>query len=269
LLGLNNPAITPDMRAIADAAKPKESPVGDASAKQYNDSILRELNVNPKTAQKAVPPEYQVNATDNDAQAKEKMQRAKDLVGGATGQQHISIDLGNQSKKGTAEDIKARQEIAKIYGDPMSSAERYNVMTDSLDKALKNHDQQAMLNLLTNHIGMTMGLQKGARITQAILQEAQKSQPWLASMKAKFDQDGYLSGVTLGPEQMHSMVDLARGRFSQDVVKARSLAKYAGAEDDGPERTPSLSTMHYYLDQAGNNVQKAKQLASEDGWSVK
>jgi hypothetical protein len=197
---------------------------------------------------------------------------AKELAGqlnNATGktQAGVKIDLG-QDKGNKSENIKARQEIAKIYADPMASAERYNVMTDSLDAALKNHDQQAMLNLLTNHIGMTMGLQKGARITQAILQEAQQSQPWLANVKAKFDKDGYLSGVTLGPAQMKSMVNLARGRFSQDVVKARSLAKYAGAEDDGPDRIPSTSTMHYYLDQAGNDVPKAKQLAAQDGWTV-
>jgi hypothetical protein len=197
---------------------------------------------------------------------------AKELAGqlnNATGktQAGVKIDLG-QDKGSKSENIKARQEVAKIYADPMASAERYNVMTDSLDAALKNHDQQAMLNLLTNHIGMTMGLQKGARITQAILQEAQQSQPWLANVKAKFDKDGYLSGVTLGPEQMKSMVNLARGRFSQDVVKARSLAKYAGAEDDGPDRIPSTSTMHYYLDQARNDVPKAKQLAGQDGWTV-
>jgi len=197
---------------------------------------------------------------------------AKELAGqlnNATGktQAGVKIDLG-QDKGSKSENIKARQEVAKIYADPMASAERYNVMTDSLDAALKNHDQQAMLNLLTNHIGMTMGLQKGARITQAILQEAQQSQAWLANVKAKFDKDGYLSGVTLGPEQMKSMFNLARGRFSQDAVKARSLAKYAGAEDDGPDRIPSTSTMHCYLDQARNDVPKAKQLAAQDGWTV-
>ena len=79
-----------------EGAKPNEKPVGDASAKQYNDSILRELNINPKTQVKAVPPEYQVNAGDTDAQAKEKLQRAKDLVSGATGQQKIIVGEGNQ-----------------------------------------------------------------------------------------------------------------------------------------------------------------------------
>ncbi len=202
----------------------------------------------------------------SDADAKEVATQLNNATGKT--QAGVKIDLG-EGKAGKAEDTKLRTEVGKIYADPMASAERYNVMTDSLDKAINNHDQQAMLNLLTNHIGMTMGLQKGARITQAILNEAQKSQPWLANIKAKFDGDGYLSGVTLGPQQMKSMVDLGRGRFREDVVKARNLAKYAGAEDDGPERTPSTSTMHYYLDQTGNDVTKAKELAKEDGWTVK
>ncbi len=175
----------------------------------------------------------------------------------------------NEQHKSKAEDVKARQEISKIYQPVSDSAERYNVMTQNLRDGVQNHDQQAMLSLLANHIGMTMGLQKGARITQAILDEAQKSLPFLQGVKAKFDSDGYLSGVTLSPEQMHQMVGLARGRYREDVQKARNGAKYAGAEDDGPDRTPSQSTMHYYLDQTKGNVQQAKKLAADDGWTVK
>jgi len=273
--------------AVQDAVSRGVDPNADPKVKQLADTIT-ELQKEPAGAK--VPPLSADQASQRNAiwdpiltknhlptsVFKEGMSDAdaKELAGqlnNATGktQAGVKIDLG-QDKGSKSENIKARQEVAKIYADPMASAERYNVMTDSLDAALKNHDQQAMLNLLTNHIGMTMGLQKGARITQAILQEAQQSQPWLANVKAKFDKDGYLSGVTLGPAQMKSMVNLARGRFSQDVVKARSLAKYAGAEDDGPDRIPSTSTMHYYLDQAGNDVPKpkAKQLAAQDGWTV-
>jgi hypothetical protein len=95
------------------------------------------------------------------------------------------------------------------------SAERLNVMSDALPDALKG-DQQAMLNLLSNHLGMTMGLQKGARMNQALIEEAMKSAPWLQGMQAKFDGRGYLSGVTLTPQQMQSMVKLAQDRANQD-----------------------------------------------------
>ena len=178
-----------------------------------------------------------------------------------------------EKRKGTAENIAARKEVAKIYADPLTSAERYDIMTKNLFDALPasqggKNDQQAMLSLLANHLGMTMGLQKGARLNQAIIDEAAKSQPWISKIGAKFDKDGYLSGLTLSPEQMKSMVNLARERYSEDVSKARNVAKYAGAEDDGPDRTPSTSTMHYYLGLAGGDVAKAKQLAGEDGWTV-
>ncbi len=180
----------------------------------------------------------------------------------------------NESNKDKASAMKERQEVAKIYADPLQSSERYNIMTSNLEKALPEseggkNDQQAQLSLLANHLGMTMGLQKGARLTKDIINEAAKSQPWVAGIKAKFDKDGYLSGLTLGPDQMKSMVDLARERYREDVMKARSLGKYAGAEDDGPDRTPSTSTMHYYLKLSGGDVSKAKQLADEDGWTVK
>jgi hypothetical protein len=175
--------------------------------------------------------------------------------------------------KSKSESVKARQEVAKIYADPMLSSERYNIMTKNLSDALPekeggHNDQQAMLSLLANHLGMTMGLQKGARMNQAIINEAASSQPWLAKMGAKFDKDGYLTGLTLGPDQMRSMANLARERYREDVSKARNVAKYAGAEDDGPDRTASTSTMHYYLGLAGGDVNKAKQMADEDGWTI-
>ena len=141
-------------------------------------------------------------------------------------------------------------------------------MTRNYEDAVKNHDQQAMLSLLANHIGMTMGLQKGARINQAMYSEAQKSLPWLQGVQAKFDKDGYLSGVTLSPQQMQRMVALGRERFSQDVTKARNNAKYLGAKDDGPERTPSKATINFYISEANGDAAKAKQLASADGWSI-
>ena len=102
-------------------------------------------------------------------------------------------------------------------------------MVDSLPKA-KAGDQQAMLNLLTNHIGMTLGLQKGARITKDILNEATQSAPWLARIKSKFDNQGYLSGVTLTPEQMDSMMGLAVQQRGIAWQQARESGEQAGVE---------------------------------------
>ena len=113
---------------------------------------------------------------------------------------------------------------------------------------------------------MTMGLQKGARISKDIVQEAQKSQPWLQGLGAKFSSDGYLSGVTLSKPQMRQMVDLGRGRFQQDMVKAGSEAKYQGV-DKAPDRVPSESVMRMYLHENGNDPAKAKAAAAADGWS--
>jgi hypothetical protein len=183
-------------------------------------------------------------------------------------QQAAAASAQNRTDKG---DATARQATYKTYQPVMDSAERVNVMTQNYEDAVKNHDQQAMLSLLANHLGMTMGLQKGARITKDTYKEAQESRPWLQGAEAKFDKDGYLTGVTLSPQQMQSMVQLAHDRYREDVNKARNEANYIapGRTDDGPDRTPSRSTMNYYLAQANGDVNKAKQLAAEGGWSVK
>lgn len=156
----------------------------------------------------------------------------------------------------------------KTYAPAMDSAERLNVMAKNYEDATnpQHPDQQAMLSLLTNHLGMTAGLQKGMRINQAMITEAQKSQPWLQGLGAKFSPDGYLTGVTLTKPQMRSMVDLGRGRLSQDMVKAGNEAKYQGITN-APERTPSDSVMRMYLHENGNDPAKAKAAAAKDGWS--
>src|SRR5271167_3252462 len=64
----------------------------------------------------------------------------------------------------------------EIYQPARDADQRYERMSADAPHALEGN-QQAMLSLLTNHIGMTLGAQKGARITQQILDEAQKSAP--------------------------------------------------------------------------------------------
>jgi len=118
--------------------------------------------------------------------------------------------------------------VAKAYETYNGSAERYQIMQNALAKVLESAktghlDQQAEINLLYNHIGMTTGLQKGARITQDIIHEAQKSAPWMTTLLEKIGIDNefnitptLLSGVTLTSETMRNMVDLARDRTEQD-----------------------------------------------------
>ncbi len=83
--------------------------------------------------------------------------------------------------------------------------------------------QQAMLSITANHIGMTLGAQKGARMSQAIWDEAIASAPWIKVQIAKWFHpandgsgdmifDGYKSGVNLTPEQVGQMVELAKQR---------------------------------------------------------
>lgn len=104
-----------------------------------------------------------------------------------------------------------KMEGVKATNDRVNTAldadERLSRMERSYQKAVKG-DQQAMLALLTDHLGMTMGIQKGARITKDILNEAQNSQPWLQKIAARFNDNGVLSGAALGPEQMKQMLDL-------------------------------------------------------------
>ena len=88
-------------------------------------------------------------------------------------------------------------------------------------------------------------------------------------MASKFDKDGYLSGVTLSPNQMRQMVGLGQSRYAEDAKKSRATAQYLGAQDDGPVRQPGSATMRYYLGLTNGDPARAKALAAQDGWSVR
>lgn len=219
-----------------------------------------------------LPAHYQIppNATQKDYDRIDKALEAEERAVGTKAQQDQLAEMRRQTQAlaQKKEGISEKREGAKVYEPALDSAERFNVMTKNYEDAVRNHDQQAMLSLLANHLGMTMGLQKGSRLTRDIIREAQQSRPWLQGMEAKFDKDGYLSGVTLTPQQMRQMVDLGRERFSQDMTKATNIGKYVGA-DQGPERTPNRSTINHYISLANGDAKRAKELAAADGWSIK
>jgi hypothetical protein len=164
------------------------------------------------------------------------------------------------------DDIATKEKVLTYWQPTLDSAERANVMSKNYVDATQNHNQQAMLSLLANHLGMTMGLQKGARMTKDIIREAQQSQPWLQGVAAKFDKDGYLSGVTLSPPQMKQMLDLGFERYREDVKKSRSQAGYIGVSDE-PARQLGRESASYYLQAAGGDANKARAMAKQDGWT--
>lgn len=255
-------------------AKEGELPLGER-VPQINEAMKARYQVlHPG---KDLPEHYVLppNATQKDFDRTDKLIEGEEHAFGTKANQDQTAELrrqtmalaeGNREKK----DATATRAAAfKAYTPAMDSAERFNVMTKNYEDAVKNHDQQAMLSLLANHIGMTMGLQKGARLTKDIIHEAEVSRPWLQGMQAKFDKDGYLTGVNLTPQQMRQMISLGRERFAEDVTKGRSEARYQGSTDEGPDRIPSKATINHYTALANGNAKDAKKLAAEDGWTIK
>lgn len=141
-------------------------------------------------------------------------------------------------RQAAAQSFQSEQERLKQAQPRVDTAldadERLSRMEKSYGKAL-NGDQQAQLALLSDHLGMTMGMQKGARLNKDIIQQAQQSRPWLQGLKAKFNDHGILTGVSLSPEQMRQMLDLgyeARDRAwssAHDAYQSQGIAFPQGA----------------------------------------
>jgi hypothetical protein len=262
-----------------------EQPVTADEANTINAERAQQWHVLHPQAE--LPPSYMSKAGDTRDVVKEADERFGRL-GGAEGTAATREATAEARKQAEADRAAARGEAAASRGEAaanrkeskdtalkekvltywqptLDSAERVNVMAKNYREGVDNHNQQAMLSLLANHLGMTMGLQKGARMNKDIIQEAQKSQPWLEGMKAKFDKDGYLAGVTLGPEQMKQMLDLGFERYREDVKKSRSMAGYIGVTDE-PPRHISKDAARYYREAAGDQ-KSAEKMATEDGWT--
>jgi hypothetical protein len=127
------------------------------------------------------------------------------------------------------EQIKADDLVRKRLDRFRDDASRYTLMQAQLPSALAGN-QQAMVALLANHVGMTLGLQKGARINQTQFNEAQRSAPFLERVGASFGPDGYLTGVTLTPDQMQQMVGLAKDRLDQSRKDVTEEARDLGVD---------------------------------------
>lgn len=275
-----DPNLDPQAKAIMDAAKPKtpaipegERPLGERVA-QLNQMLTARYQVlHPKTA---LPAQYQIppNATQKDYDRIDKGLEAEERATGTREQQAQTAEMRRQTLALAQSNAANRQDVAvksaglKAYTPALESAERFNVMAKNYEDAVKNHDQQAMLSLLANHLGMTMGLQKGSRLTKDVYHEAERSRPWLQGAQARFDSDGYLSGVVLTVPQMQQMINLGRERFSEDVSKGHSESAYMGVQDAGPARIPNRATINHYTALANGDPAKAKQLAAADGWTV-
>ncbi len=263
------------LKAENSVPKEGETPLGER-VPNLNAAFLNRIKVlNPKTT--ALPPEYTLppNATSKDFERVDKILEATERATGTKVQQDQTRAMQQQmhedavAARGQKDETAQRTAVLADHAPAAASAERFNIMAKNYEDAIKNHDQQAMLSLLTNHIGMTLGAQKGARITKDIINEAIASRPWLKGLESKFDENGILSGVTLTPEQMRQMVSLGRERFSEDVKGARSRSSFRGYSGPDPERTPNASTMNHYTALANGDPNKAKELARADGWTVK
>ena len=160
----------------------------------------------------------------NQQMAQESMELRKDTLADTQGQRSMT-----------------NKEKVLTYYDPVFSADdRLKLMEGSLPAALKG-DQQAMLNIVANHVNMVMGVPRGkvGRVPQTLFQEAEKSAPYLQRIGAKFDKDGLLSGVTLTPQQMKSMVELGKQTLAQEKASADSKLDYLGIP---PEDRPQIQS---------------------------
>ena len=140
--------------------------------------------------------------------------------------------------------------IQKNIQPAVEADTRYKIMLDNSIDALMG-DQQAMVSLLMNHIGMTLGAQKGTRVAKSIIDEAQASAPWTQRVYAAWGHwdasgdwvyDGYKTGTKLTGRQIHQMIGLAKERRVRQWQQAQEGARAVGVDLAAPPLDTSLST---------------------------
>jgi hypothetical protein len=119
-------------------------------------------------------------------------------------------------KQGLDNQMGARME--KIYEPAQDADTRYKVML----KAMENPTPQGDVQLLFNHMGMTLGAQKGARMTDAEIKRALTARSVPQELLAAYTKA--TNGQMLTPEQRENYVRLGGDMREQQWAKADQLA---------------------------------------------
>jgi hypothetical protein len=115
-------------------------------------------------------------------------------------------------------------------------------MQQNAQEALATGNQQAMVSLLMNHIGMTLGAQKGTRVAKSVIDEARQSAPWVDTKLATighqdangdFVFDGAKGGINLTGEQIGQMVGLAKQRNDLQWQQVKDTGETYGVDLSG------------------------------------
>lgn len=228
-----------------------------------------------------IPPDPEAQTAWTSAQAghtqarAEKLSDQKEVEGAAA--TRMAQSFSNQQQ------MEATKKMQPSVDTALTADQRLARMEKSYTKGVAG-DQQAQLALLADHLGMTFGMQKGAKLNRGLIEEAQQSQPWLAKIGARFDKDGYLSGVALGPEQMKQMLDLGYDARDQawkgahDASTTWGIPLPPGAQQVEQQRQPGAKPLLqqggqggdviYARDPQGTLHKAAKGTALPQGWKA-
>jgi len=293
---LTNQYINPDTQQPIPGAKewekpatPKEgeTPLADRVS-QVNKMLSSRYQVLHPGA--ALPPQYTIppNATQKDYDRVDKALEAEERALGTKAQQDTTNEMRRQTmalanlkeKEGEGKtDLSTKEKVLTYFAPAQDADVRLKLMEDSQKSALKG-DQQAMVNLLANHVAMTLGMPRGKvpRVSHEMFNEAQASAPWLARVEAHFDQDGYLTGVVLTPQQMQQMVDLGKQTRAAEWDAANSKADYIGVtqrptssyKEPTPEKTfTDADVQAAVAAHPGTNAKQIEDAFKAKGWNKK
>jgi hypothetical protein len=181
------------------------------TGKQYLKSQLDPGGDAPPEA-KQMYAAVQKAAADKEAAADKKTQEQNERQMKTFSHQLEMQNVGIRKAVELGDYREARKELSKADEGYQAAVDRMNTMDKASIKA-KGGDQQAMFAMLANHIAMTLQQpQVSARPTKAQFDEAAASLPWMASIAKKFDSNGLLLGLTLSPEQIDQMGELAHDK---------------------------------------------------------
>lgn len=128
----------------------------------------------------------------------------------------------------------------KVWGDALAADTRYAEMVQQKQEAEKG-SSQADVALLFNHMAMTIGAVKGARLNNAEIQRAISARPWLEGLVARYRAG--VKGPFLSPEQREYMLDQAALKRNESWIQARRTAQGRGIGSTEPAAHPNLPSV--------------------------
>lgn len=155
-------------------------------------------------------------------------------------QKRLDLAQANLGIRQQSQSVRSGKQTNEYYAPALTADSRLATMISDAGPDFQGRGGQSDLQLLFNHIGMTLSAQKGTRVTEAEIQRAIDSRSLPETLMARWD--ALKSGKFLSPQERQQMVENGKETRNRAWYDSRRAARLAGIDEE-PEQDSTLPAL--------------------------